>query len=79
MCSAVHAACGYAHMHVYVVSCLDPALTITRREKGLVTIEVGCAESAVLLLGKPIRLQFSIIPRDIYCNGIGHVHPDPCQ
>ena len=34
------------------------------------TIEryLGCAESAVLLLGKPIRLQFSDIPRDIYCN-----------
>ena len=51
-----------------LVSCPDPALT--RREKGLVTIEryLGCAESAVLLLGKPIRLQFSNIPRDIYCN-----------
>ena len=34
------------------------------------TIEryLGCAESAVLLLGKPIRLQFSDISRDIYCN-----------
>ena len=53
---------------VPIVSCPDPALT--RREKGLVTIEryLGCAESAVLLLGKPIRLQFSDIPRDIYCN-----------
>ena len=51
-----------------VVSCPEPALT--RREKGLVTIEryLGCAESAVLLLGKPIRLQFSDISRVIYCN-----------
>ena len=34
------------------------------------TIEryLGCAESAVLLLGKPIRLQFSDISRVIYCN-----------
>ena len=47
-----------------------PRRALTRREKGLVTIEqyLGCAESAVLLIGKLIRLQFSDIPRDIYCN-----------
>ena len=60
------------HMHSIGTMTLDfplvpslvprPALTSTKREKGLVTIEryLGCAESAILLLGN--------IPRDIYCN-----------
>ena len=58
---------NYISMHNHS---LVPRPRPHKEEKGLVTIEryLGCAESAVLLLGKPIRLQFSYIPRDIYCN-----------
>ena len=56
------------HVLYHVRCSLVPRPRPHKEGKGSGDYWVGCAESAVLLLGKPIRLQFSDILRDIYCN-----------